>query len=260
MDTRTVETLPSVQLDVYEGPLDLLLDLIRRQQIDIFDIPIARITQQYLGYLQRREQLNIDIGGEFILMAATLIHIKSKMLLPPDPTAPPDAQGDPRTDLVARLLEHEKFKAAAEMLQEKQQLEQVSWFRPEPAAFAGEPGELRVTLWDLVKVFREVLVRPPAPPPLALEREEVTVAQMMEEVRQLLRATNEPIPVLSLCQRHPTRRGLIVLFLALLELVRLEAVVALQREQFGPIVLRKHKLFDVVFAGETAAQIDEQYQ
>ena len=126
-----MDTLPSVHLDTYEGPLDLLLDLIRKQQIDIFDIPIARITQQYLDYLHRLEQLNIDIAGDFILMAATLIQIKSKMLLPPDPTAPAEEQLDPRTDLVERLLEHEKFKSAAEMLAQRQLLEQASWSRPE---------------------------------------------------------------------------------------------------------------------------------
>lgn len=255
-----METPPSVQLDVYEGPLDLLLDLIRKQQIDIFDIPLARITQQYLDYLHRMEQLDVEIAGDFILMAATLIYIKSKMLLPPDPFASPDEQLDPRTDLVERLLEHEKFKSAAQMLQQKQILEQATWSRPDTAAFAGEQGELVVTLWDLVKVFREVLARPPEPPALEIKREEFTVAQMMDEVRELLRASNQPVSLLELCRRHPTRRGLIVLFLALLELVRLEAVVALQTQLFGPVQLRKHRMFDVVFAPDTATEIDEQYQ
>ncbi|MGH9862243.1 MAG: segregation and condensation protein A [Candidatus Acidiferrales bacterium] len=254
-----MDTLPSVQLENYEGPLDLLLDLIRKQEIDIFNIPIARITQQYLDYLHRLEQLNIDIAGDFILMAATLIHIKSKLLLPPDPTAPPE-ELDPRLDLVQRLLEHEKFKNAAQMLQQKQMLEQASWSRPDLGAFADEKGELVVTLWDLVKVFREVLARPPAPSPLAIAREEVTVGEMMDEVRTLLRESNQPLSLLALCQRHPTRRGLIVLFLALLELVRLEAIAAVQSELFGPIHLRKHKMFDVVFSGEAATTIDGQYQ
>lgn len=255
-----MDTLPSVQLEVYQGPLDLLLDLIRKQQIDIFDIPIARITQQYLDYLQRMEQLNIDIAGDFILMAATLIQIKSKLLLPPDPTGAAEAEDDPRVDLVDRLLEHEKFRNAAQMLQQKQLLEQASWSRPDIAAFGEEEGELVVTLWDLAKVFREVLDRPPEPPSLDIKREEVTVAEMMGEVRRLLGGTEEPIPLLDLCRRHPTRVGLIALFLALLELVRLEAVVAVQTEPFSPIYLRKHKLFDMVFARDTAKKIEEQYQ
>lgn len=254
-----MDILPSVQLDVYEGPLDLLLDLIRKQEIDIFDIPIARITQQYLEFLHRLEQMNIDIAGDFILMAATLIQIKSKLLLPPDPTTVTADGDDPRTDLVQRLLEHEKFKNAAQMLQQKQLLEQASWSRPDISAFADEQGELVVTLWDLAKVFREVLERPPEPASMEITREEVTVAEMMDEVRRLLRETDQPVPLLDLCRRHPTRRGLIALFLALLELVRLEAVVAVQTEPFSPILLRKHKLFDVVFAGRAAKKIDQQY-
>ena len=258
-DTDTGGTPPSVHLDVYEGPLDLLLDLIRRQQIDIFDIPIARITQQYLDYLHGLERMNVEIAADFILMAATLIYIKSKLLLPPDPLAPAEEAFDPRSDLVDRLLEHEQFKNAAQMLQQKQLLEQASWSRPDASAFAGESGELVVTLWDLVKVFREVLARPPEPSALEIKREEITVAQMIAELRELLRATDEPLSLLDLCRRHPTRRGLIALFLALLEMVRLEAVVAVQTEPFAPIHLRKHKLFDVVFAAGTAAQIDRQY-
>ena len=252
-------TLPSVQLDAYEGPLDLLLDLIRKQEIDIFDIPIARITQQYVDFLHRLEQFNLDIAADFVLMAATLIQIKSKMLLPPDPLAGPGEADDPRTDLVQRLLEHEKFKSAAQMLQQKQMLEQATWSRPDLASFADEKGELVVTLWDLAKAFREVLERPPAPSALAIQKEEITVAEMMDEVRQALRETDAPVPLLELCRRHPTRRGLIVLFLALLELVRLEAVVAVQTELFSPILLRKHKMFDVVFAGAAASEVNEQY-
>jgi segregation and condensation protein A len=255
-----VDSLPSVQLDVYKGPLDLLLDLIRKQEIDVFDIPIARITRQYLEYLHRMEQMNIDVAGDFILMAATLIQIKSKMLLPPDPTAAAEEAGDPRADLVQRLLEHEKFKSAAQMLQQKQLLEQASWSRPDISAFADEQGELVVTLWDLAKVFREVLDRPLEPASLEIEREEVTVAEMMDEVCRLLRDTDKAIPLLDLCWRHPTRRGLIALFLALLELVRLEAVVAVQTEPFSPILLRKHKMFDLVFSGTKTRKIDQQYQ
>ncbi|MEE8200313.1 MAG: segregation/condensation protein A [Candidatus Acidoferrales bacterium] len=256
MDARTVETHPSLQLEVYEGPLDLLLDLIRKQEINIFDIPIARITQQYLDFLHRMEQMNVEIAGDFILLAATLIHIKSKLLLPPDPLAKPDEDEDPRTDLVHRLLEHEKYKNAAQMLQQKQLLEQATWSRPDVSAFAGEQGELVVTLWDLAKVFREVLVRPPEPPSLEIAREEFTVPQMVEEVRRVLRETEAPVPLLDLCRRYPTRRGLIALFLALLELVRLEAVVALQTEPFGPIFLRKHRLFDLVFSEGASDKID----
>lgn len=134
---------PPVKLGNYEGPLDLLLDLIRKQQINIYDIPIAKITQQYLDYIHLMEDLNIDVAGEFIFMAATLIHIKSRLLLPPDPTAPPEEQGDPRLELVHRLLEHEQFKNAAEMLNSKRLIEDAMWSQPGIGEFTeaeDEPG------------------------------------------------------------------------------------------------------------------------
>ncbi|MFQ5817315.1 MAG: segregation and condensation protein A [Terriglobia bacterium] len=251
----------SVQLDRYEGPLDLLLDLIRKQEINIFDIPIARITQQYLDFLHKMEELDIDIAADFILIAATLIYIKARMLLPPDPSAPADEPLDPRTDLVARLLEHEKFKKAAEALHQKQLLEAATWSHPDPSGFEKEEGELVVTLWDLVKVFQQALSRPQAPPRMDIPKEEWTVGQMIAEVQELLRATDEPMPLETLFQRYSTRTALITTFLAVLELIRLEAVIAIQQEPLGPILLRKHRLFDVVFTrpGKMAA-IDAEYQ
>ena len=180
----------------YEGPLDLLLDLIRKQQINIYDIPIAKITQQYLDYLHLMEELNIDVAGEFIFMAATLIHIKSRMLLPPDPTAPPEEQEDPREELVHRLLEHEQFKNAAEMLNSKRLLEDAMWSQPGIGEFAeaeDEPG-LAVSVFDLISVFREILERAKKRPQIQIRREEVTVAQMVEHVKQVLRAVRGRFP------------------------------------------------------------------
>jgi len=116
--------------EIYEGPLDLLLDLIRKQDINIYDIPIAKITAQYLAYVERIRELDVNIASEFIYMAAVLIHIKSKMLLPRDPLAPADALEDPRNELVNRLLEHEKFKSAAQMLLQKQQIEDAVLSNP----------------------------------------------------------------------------------------------------------------------------------
>ena len=140
-----MEQLPSLQLENYEGPLDLLLDLIRKQELNIFDIPIARVTRQYTEFLERRESLNLEIAADYIHLAATLVHIKSRMLLPQDPSLPEESdEEDPRTDLVQRLLEHEKFKSAAQMLREKQLVEQVTWTRPDLGVFDGEEGELAV--------------------------------------------------------------------------------------------------------------------
>lgn len=251
----------SVHLESYEGPLDLLLDLIRKQEIDIFNIPIAQITQQYLDYLHKMEELDLDIAADFVLLAATLIYIKAKMLLPIDPNAPAEEGDDPRTSLVDRLLEHEKFKQAAQMLQQKQMLEAATWSHANPAGFEKEQGELVVTLWDVVKAFQQALARPKEPPRLDIAREEVTVGQMIAAVQEALRASEEPVPLESLFTRYFYRRALIVLFLAILELIRLEAVIAVQQESFGPILLRKHKLFDVVFSrpGKIEAA-DAQYQ
>ena len=151
---------PPVKLEIYEGPLDLLLDLIRKQQLNIYDIPIAKITQQYLDYLHMLKELNIDVAGEFIFMAATLIYIKSRMLLPPDPTAPAGEEEDPRQELVHRLLEHEQFKNAAQMLQSKRLVEDAMWSQPGIGEFVeaeDEPG-LAVTTFDLIAAFREILI------------------------------------------------------------------------------------------------------
>src|ERR1035438_2253948 len=177
---------PPIKLAAYEGPLDLLLDLIRKQQINIYDIPIAKITQQYLDYLHRMEELNIDVAGEFVFMAATLIHIKSRLLLPPDPSAPPDEQEDPRLELVHRLLEHEQFKNAAEMLNSKRMMEDAMWSQPGIGEFAeteDEPG-LAVSVFDLISVFREILERAKKKPQMQIRREEVTVAQMVQHVKR----------------------------------------------------------------------------
>ena len=251
-----------IQLDMYEGPLDLLLDLIRKQEIDIHNIPIAKITGQYLDYLHKLERLDIDISADFIYMAATLIYIKSKMLLPPDPLAGPEEQLDPRSELVHRLLEHEKFKNAAQMLYQKQQLEEHVWSKPDRSLYAGEEseGEIVVSLLDLVKVFQQVLERRREVVKIELEHEQFTVAQMMEQLRKRLVASDAGVQLVAFFEECPTRHAMIVAFLAVLELVRLQAILVVQEKLFSEILLRKHKMFDMVFSGGDAmAQIDEQY-
>jgi len=163
---------PPVKLEIYEGPLDLLLDLIRKQEINIYDIPIARITKQYLDYLHALEELNVDVAGEFIFMAATLIYIKSRMLLPADPLGPAEEQEDPRADLVHRLLEHEQFKNAAPMLQSKRIVEEAMWSQPGINEFTeaeDEPG-LAVSVFDLVSVFHQILERAKQRPQIEIRR------------------------------------------------------------------------------------------
>lgn len=249
----------NVTLERYEGPLDLLLDLIRKQEIDIYDIPIAKITAQYLDYIHRLRELNIDLAGEFIYMAATLIYIKSRMLLPPDPDLPPDQQEDPRAELVNQLLEHEKFKQAAQMLHEKQMLEAAAWSNPALKAFvddSDEPG-LAVTLYDLVQTFQQVLERVRTQPRLDIQPEQITTAQMIQWLRDRLAEARGPLPLGDLFDLYATRRSLVTLFLAILEMVRLQAIVLRQKEAFGEIYLRKHRGFDRLYSNEPIEQLLE---
>jgi len=258
-----------VQLEIYEGPLDLLLDLIRKQEIDIHNIPLAKITGQYLDYLHGLEQLDIDVSADFVYMAATLIYIKSKMLLPPDPLAGPEGELDPRAELVHRLLEHEKFKNAAQMLCQKQQIEEHVWSKPDRSLYEGADAEAEivVSLVDLVRVFQQVLERRREVAKIELQHEQFTVAQMMEALRKHLLASDEGLPLVAFFEACPSRHAMIVAFLAVLELVRLQAVLLVQDNLFGEILLRKHKMFDAVFSGGEGAalgaplkEIDEQYQ
>jgi segregation and condensation protein A len=255
-----------IHLEQYEGPFDLLLDLIRKQQIDIKDIPIATITAQYLEYMEQARQLDIDLGAEFVYMAATLIYIKSKMLLPRDPALGQEAadDGDPRQELVDRLLEHERFKNAAEMLQQKRLIEENVWSNPQLKAFAGEdedPG-LAITLFDLVKAFGELLERAQHRPVYEVETGDVTVGDMIRYLRARFEdvGPDEPVFILRIIEQQRSRRSMIALFLAVLEMIKLQAVTVVQQDLFGEIALRRHKMFEAVFATEEpAAAIEKDY-
>jgi segregation and condensation protein A len=250
-----------INLPAYEGPLDLLLDLIRKQEMDIHNIPIAKITEQYLDYLHQLEKLDIDVSADFIYMAATLIHIKSKMLLPVDPLLAAEEQ-DPRDELVHRLLEHEKFKNAAQLLYQKQQVESNVWSHPDKSLYGGDEvqGELVVSLVDLVKTFQQVLERRKEVPQFGLRHDTVSIAQMMDRLRQRLVVTDDPVSLIAFFETCETRNAMIVALLAVLEMVRMQAVLLVQSDLFEDIRLRKHKMFDAVFAGPDAmSQIEEQY-
>lgn len=255
----------NVHLERYDGPLDLLLDLIRKQQIDIKDIPIATITAQYLEYMEKARELDFDLGAEFVYMAATLIHIKSRMLLPRDPELAKDGEEeDPRQELVEKLLEHEKFKNAAEMLQQKRMIEENVWSNPQMAQFADDedPG-LAITLFDLVKAFGELLERAKNRPIYEVAEEEVSVAQMIRRLKSLFleAGENEPVYIMRVFAGQRSRRAMIALFLAVLETVKLQAVVVAQEDLFGEIVLRRHRMFDTVFAAdEPAIAIEKEYR
>src|SRR6266699_3063531 len=188
--------------DVYEGPLDLLLDLIRKQDIDIYDIPIARITAQYLAYVETLRELDVNVAAEFIYMAAVLIHIKSKMLLPRDPDAPA-AEDDPRSELVNRLLEHARSR-----------------------------------------------------PLIQVDEETVTVGQMIEYLQRRLALEDRPLSLKQILRNVDSRQALVCMFLALLELVRLQAIQLRQDRLFGEILLRKHVGFEAIMAEQTAVRDD----
>jgi segregation and condensation protein A len=268
-EERAERTAPKsayrIQIPMYEGPLDLLLDLIKQQKMSIHDIRISEITAQYLDYLHKLEELDVDVSAEFIYMAATLIYIKSKMLLPPDPLGETEeAGGDPRAELVQRLVEHEKFKNAAQLLYQKQQIEENVWSKPDKSLYhdEGTEGELVVSLVDLVKVFQQVLERKKEVSRIELRHEEFSVAQMIAALRaQILASAENTVNLIQFFEACPSRHAMIVAFLAVLEMVKLQAVALVQEKQFGDILVRKHKMFDLVFdeAGGIK-QIDEEYR
>ena len=234
----------SVRLDNFEGPLDLLLYLIRKNEVSIYDIPIALITAQYLDTIQLMQELDLDVAGEFLVMAATLIHIKSRMLLPRPETAA-GAEGeveDPRDALIRRLLEHEKFKAAAGLLHEREQVRAAQWQRPDErvADIVGDDyePELEVDLFSLLAAFRAVVDRANLRPRVLLPAEqipiEVRIAQLLERLSETQACGFE-----ELFADVEDRSGFIVTFLALLEMIRLKLVRVFQSASFGAIRVYK---------------------
>src|SRR5260370_33048155 len=263
---RTAPKTPyKIQIPMYEGPLDLLLDLIRQQKMSIHDIRISEITAQYLDYLHKLEELDVDVSAEFIYMAATLIFIKSKMLLPPDPLAgPEEAEGDPRAELVQRLVEHEKFKNAAQLFYQKQQIEENVWSKPDKSLYhdEGTEGGMGVSLVDLVKGFQQVLERRKEVARIELRHEQFSVGRMIAALRtQIIASADNSVNLIQFFEACPSRHAMIVAFLAVLEMVKLQAVALVQEKQFGEIVVRKHKMFDLVFDEQGGIkQIDEEYK
>ncbi|MGA2728002.1 MAG: segregation/condensation protein A [Terracidiphilus sp.] len=245
---------------VYDGPLDLLLDLIRKQDIDIYDIPISQITAQFLAYVNQLKASDVDVAGEFIYTASLLIHIKSKMLLPRSPSGPEDAAEDPRRELVERLLEHERFKNAAQMLQQKQMLEAATWTNPGFREFkedaAAEP-EIAADTVDLVRVFRDILDRARRRPIFNVEEDAVTVGQMIQFLSRRLALEDKPVALRRLLSHTRSERALVAMFLALLELVRLQAILLRQDRAFSEIFIKKNSGFDAVMnEGLTNARDD----
>ena len=246
---------------VYDGPLDLLLDLIRKQDIDIYDIPIAKITAQFLAYVEGLKQTDIDVAGEFIYTASLLIHIKSRMLLPRSPAEITDGESDdPRRELVERLLEHERFKTAAQMLAQKQQIENATWSNPQMREFRDAEGtepEIAADTVDLVRVFRDIIERARTRPVLDVEEDSVTVGQMIDFVRRRLVMEDKPVSLRRLLANTRSEKALICMFLALLELVRLQAILLRQETSFSDILIKKHADFESVLNARMAEVKDD---
>jgi segregation and condensation protein A len=225
-------------LGEFAGPMDLLLYLIRQEQVSIYDIPIARITDEYLRYLRLMQGMDITVASDFLVMAATLIEIKSRMLLPRDPAVSEEElqADDPRRELVERLLEHQKYKAAAEMLWSRATVEQAVYTRA-PIETDKENPEVSAGAFDLLRVFQIILARRKEEVLMEIEREEVSMAQMIERLRNMIFSAGE----LNMCdffERAETRRELVLAFLSVLELVRTTEIRLFQSRTFGDIIAR----------------------
>lgn len=231
------ESSYTIRLDGFEGPLDLLLHLIRKNEIDIFNIPIVLITEQYMEYLRMMKTLNLDIAGEYLLMASTLLHIKSKMLLPQrEEGEEEDQEEDPRAELVRRLLEYQKYKMAAEELIARPMLDRDVFVRLNPQ----EPEEtqeerIEVTLFDLLEAFRKMLSRAREEPAHEIVLDRITVEERIQEILSLLREEKKSIAFHLLFPEGASRRMIIVTFLAILELVKMRWIRVFQIAPFETI-------------------------
>ena len=235
-----------ISLPLYEGPLDLLLDMIRKQKIDIYDIPIAQVTRQYLDYLHLMKELNVDVASDFLVIAAQLIYIKSRMLLPPDPDAAEELE-DPRTELVRRLLEYEKFKNAAQMLYQREMIENAVWSNPGVVDIdqAELEPELTVGLYDLLLAFRDVVKRAEQRPSMEVDREEFSVEQMRAFLWENISAASGEVPLTRVLPEITSRKRLITAFLAILELTRLRAIYLRQDRAFSEIIVRANPNYEL---------------
>lgn len=226
-----------IVLGDFEGPLDLLLHLIRQEQVSIYDIPVAKITDEYLKYLQLMQEMDMAVAGDFLVMAATLIELKTKMLLPRDPFAAVEAEEDDlRRDLVDQLLEYQKYKAAAQMLWSRATVERAIFRRAELETDKTNP-EVAVGVFDLLRVFNEILARHKEEVLMEIERDEISMSEMLERLRNMVMSAGE-LNLRVFFERAKSRRELVLAFLSVLELVRTTEIRLFQPETFGEIVAR----------------------
>lgn len=242
-----------IKLDIFEGPLDLLLHLIEQEEIDIYDIPIARITRSYLEYLRLMEELDLEVAGEYLVMAATLVYIKSRMLLPSHGRAGVEvpSKEDPRTPLVERLLEYKKYKEAATLFQERE-IEQQKIFHRQEETGVPSPFPLEASLFDLLTAFREVLRRASHKPSFNVTKNKIRLDEKIQELMGHLKKRS-PLAFFSLFPLETNKSELILTFLALLELIRNGLILARQARPFGEIMIYRR-------TGRCRAQMPEGFK
>lgn len=232
-----------VKLDVFEGPLDLLLYLIQKEEVDIYDIPIAKITDQYLEYLELMQLMDLNIAGEFLVMAATLMHIKSKMLLPPDETAEVEAEADPRAELVRRLLEYKKFKEAASELSHMESHQKHFFARvgspAKPEDLDAEPEFFEASLFDLITAFTKVLKDIPKETFYQVIKDEFTVSEKIHDILHMI-VEKRAVFFTDLFRAAKNKFEIVTIFLALLELIKIREVEIIQSAPFAEIEIRKN--------------------
>jgi len=238
----TNDQIYSIKVPAFEGPLDLLLHLIKDNKIDIYDIPIAVITKQYLQYVEMMKDLNLEVASDFLVMAATLIYIKSRMLLPPDETIETEEQEDPRAVLVQRLLEYQTYKEASATLREKEEVWSNIFSKPpfdkDEITFEPEPYLFDVNIFDLMGALKKILSKAP-PEAIKITRETLTVKDKIAVI--LDKIDNEhTMRFDALFEADATRLQIIVTFLALLEILRVRLVRAYQDRDFGTIWIMRH--------------------
>ncbi len=215
----------NIKLDIFEGPLDLLLHLIKKSEVDVYDIPVASITEQYLEYIEMMKEMNLDFAGEFLVMAATLVHIKSRMLLPVDEEAKPEEEegGDPREELVRRLLEYQRYKEAARELSERNLLGRDVFARGadvELGELEEGVGFVNVSVFDLMEAIKGVLARAPRERTVELTSERFRIADKINDIMEFL-GREKSATFVSLFPGGATRGEVVVTFLAVLELAKL---------------------------------------
>jgi len=225
----------TVKLEIFEGPLDLLLHLIRRNQVDIYDIPIATITDQYLDYLSMMRSLNLDVAGEFLLMAATLLQIKSKTLLPLPPEEEEEGGEDPRAELVNRLLEYQKYKEAAARFHERDMLERDIFVQGNQAEGSEDRRLVEIGVFELIEALKDVLNRASTEAAYDITLDRITIEERIAQILEAVKLEGSGLLFSSLFSGASSKEDIILTFLALLELIKMRMIKVYQRTPFGPI-------------------------